>query len=139
MATVGPTLDATGFFVPDYADIFTQLQSGYLTIYGSDAVLTPDTQDGQFLAIFAQAISDCNNAALATYNAFSLNGAQGAGLSSLVKLVGVRRQVPSKSTDTVTITGTVGQTITNGQVGDNQGQGTIWALPASVTIPNAGV
>jgi uncharacterized phage protein gp47/JayE len=138
MTTVGPTLNATGFFVPDYSDVFTQLQSAYLSIYGSDAVLTPDTQDGQFLAIFAQAVSDCNNAALAVYNAFGINSAQGAGLSSLVKLVGVRRQVASSSTDTVTLTGTVGETITNGQVGDNQGQGTIWNLPSSVTFPGGG-
>lgn len=138
MTTVGPTLDATGFYVPNYADIFTQLQSGYLAIYGADSVLTPDTQDGQFLAIFAKAISDCENAALAVYNSFNLNGAQGAGLSSLVKLVGVRRAASGFSTDTVTLAGTAGQTITNGQVGDDQGQGTIWNLPASVTFPGGG-
>lgn len=138
MATVGPTLDATGFYVPSYADILTQLESGYLSIYGSDSQLDPDTQDGQYIAIFAQAISDCENASLATYNAFQLNGAQGAGLSSLVKLIGIRRAQSGFSTDQLTVTGTVGQTITNGQVGDNQGQGSIWNLPDTVNIPNSG-
>lgn len=138
MATLGPTLDATGISVPDYSDIYTQLQNGYLSIYGTDSDLDPDTQDGQFLAIFAQAISDCDNAAQDCYNAFSLNTAQGAGLSSLVKLVGVRREVAGFSTDTLTVTGTAGVTITNGQVGDSLQQGTIWNLPTIVNIPDSG-
>jgi hypothetical protein len=138
MTTLGPTLDSTGISVPDYSDIFTQLQNAYLQIYGTDSSLDPDDQDGQFLAIFAQAISDCDNAAQDVYNAFSLNTAQGAGLSSLVKLVGVRRAVAGFSTDTLTIVGTAGITISNGQVGDNQNQGTIWNLPATVNIPNSG-
>jgi hypothetical protein len=138
MTTVGPTLDPTGFFVPSYADIYAQYQSAYLSIYGADAVLTPDTQDGQFLAIFAQAVSDCANASQAVYNAFSINQAQGAGLSSIVKLVGVRRALEGFSTDTITVVGTPNTTILNGQVGDNLGQGSVWNLPATVNIPVSG-
>lgn len=138
MTTLGPTLDSTGVSVPDYSDIFAQLSSQYQSIYGADAVLDPDTQDGQFLAIFAQAVSDCGNAAQDVFNAFSLNSAQGAGLSSLVKLTGVRRAAASYSVDSLVIIGTANITITNGQVGDNLGQGTIWNLPATVTIPNSG-
>lgn len=138
MTTVGPTLDATGISIPDYSDVFTGLESAFLSIYGSDSDLSPNTQDGQFLAIFAQAVSDCNNAVQSVYNAFSLNSAQGAGLSSLVKLTGTRRATASSSTDTLTIVGTANTTITGGQVGDNLGQGTIWNLPATVNIPNSG-
>jgi hypothetical protein len=138
MPTLGPTLDANGFFVPDYSDVLTNLTSQYLGIYGADSILTPDSKDGQFLAIYAQAASDFNDAAQATYNAFSINSAQGAGLSSIVKLVGVRRANQSFSTDTLTIIGTAGTPIVNGQVGDNQGQGSVWNLPATVNIPNSG-
>jgi uncharacterized phage protein gp47/JayE len=138
MTTLGPTLDATGISVPDYSDIFTQLQNAYLQIYGTDSDLDPDSLDGQFLAIFARVISDCDNAAQDVYNAFSLNTAQGAGLSSLVKLVGVRRAVAGFSTDQLTIVGTVGTTISGGQVGDSLGQGTIWNLPSTVNIPGSG-
>lgn len=138
MTTVGPTLDSTGLSIPDYPDVYTELQSVYLGIYGSDSALDPDDQDGQFLAIFAQAVSDCNNATQATYNAFSLNNAQGAGLSSLVKLTGTRRAPAGFSTDTLTIVGTAGTPIVNGQVGDNLGQGSIWNLPATVNIPDSG-
>lgn len=138
MTTVGPTLDSTGLSIPDYADVLTELKSTYLSIYGADTDLDPNTQDGQFLAIFAQAVSDCNNATQDTFNAFSLNSAQGAGLSSIVKLVGVRRAKTGSSTDTLTVVGTANTTITNGQVGDNQNQGTIWNLPPTVNIPNSG-
>jgi uncharacterized phage protein gp47/JayE len=138
MATIGPTLDSTGISVPDYSNILTQLKNAYLSIYGTDSDLDPDTQDGQFLSIFAQAISDCDNAAQGVYNAFQLNTAQGSGLSSLVKLVGVRRAPAGFSTDTVTIIGTFGITITAGQVGDSLNQGSIWALPPLVNIPESG-
>jgi hypothetical protein len=138
MATLGPTIDSTGIVVPDYSDIFTQLQNQYLSIYGTDSDLDPDTQDGQFLAIFAQAISDCDNAAQDVYNSFALNMAQGAGLSSLVKLVGVRRAVAGFSTDEIAIVGTAGTTITGGQVGDSLNQGSIWNLPSVVNIPGSG-
>ena len=124
--------------IPDYADIYAELQNAYLSIYGSDTDLDPDTQDGQFLAIFARAISDCDNAAQTVFNSFGLNTAQGSALSSLVKLVGIRRAVAGFSTDTLTVTGTPGITITGGQVGDNQGQGSIWDLPSLVTIPMSG-
>lgn len=138
MATLGPTIDATGIAVPDYSDIYTQLQNAYLQIYGTDSDLDPNTQDGQFLAIFAQAISDCDNAAQDVYNAFSINSAQGAGLSSIVKLVGVRRATAGFSTDVLTVVGTANTTITGGQVGDDLGQGTIWLLPDIVNIPGSG-
>jgi hypothetical protein len=138
MATLGPTLNANGIFVPDYSDIFAQLSSQYRSIYGADVTLDADDQDGQFLAIFAQAISDSDNAAQDVYNAFGINSAQGAGLSSLVKITGTRRAVTGFSTDTITIVGTPNIPINNGQVGDNLGQGSIWNLPATVVIPNSG-
>lgn len=138
MSTLGPTLDSTGLNIPDYSDIYTQLKSQYESIYGADASLDPDDQDGQFLAIFAQAVDDANNATQDTYNAFSINTAQGAGLSSLVKITGTRRSGAGNSTDTITITGTANTPINNGQVGDTLGQGTIWNLPATVVIPNTG-
>jgi hypothetical protein len=138
MATLAATLNANGIFIPDYSDVFAQMSSQYLSIYGADTTLNADDQDGQFLAIFAQAISDSNNATQDTYNAFGLNSAQGAGLSSLVKITGTRRAVKGFSTDTVTIVGTPNTPINNGQVGDNLGEGTIWNLPALVVIPNSG-
>lgn len=136
MATLACTIDATGISAPSYSDIFTSLQNSYWSIYGSDAVLTPDSQDGQLLAVFAQAISDCNQATINVYNSYSPGKAQGAALSSNVKINGLSRQVSSNSTVDVLLVGQAGSPIANGILQDPAGNN--WNLPATVTIPVGG-
>lgn len=134
MATLAPVISSTGITGSDYSDILQQLKTAYWSIYGSDAVLDNDSQDGQFLAVIAQAIFDCGGTAIAVYNAFSPSTAVGVGLSSVVKINGIRRSTPSNSQCPVVCVGTVGTQIVNGVIGDNQNLGTQWALPALVTI-----
>jgi uncharacterized phage protein gp47/JayE len=124
--------------VPSYADVFTAYQNEYLAIFGSDAVLTADSQDGQWISVQAQAHFDLCQVCAAVYNSFSPATAQGAALSSVVKINGILRKVPTASTATVTIVGVAGTTITGGIIGDNQNLGTQWTLPATVTIPGGG-
>lgn len=138
MTTLSPQVTATGISGPSYADILAQLQTSYWQIYGADALLTPDTQDGQLLAVFAQAIYDAGQAVIATYQQFSPTTAQGAGLSSVVAINGLTRIAGTASTATLTITGNAGTIINNGIVGDNQNLQTQWMLPATVTIPLSG-
>jgi uncharacterized phage protein gp47/JayE len=138
MTTLAPQISSTGISAPSYADVFAQLQNAYWSIYGTDAQLSADTQDGQFLAILAQAIADNNSAIIAVFNAFNLNYAQGAGQSSLVKLLGIRRNIATNSQAPVTVVGQAGTVILGGVVGDNLNLGTQWNLPPSVTIPNSG-
>ena len=114
------------------------MQNDYYAIYGSDAVLTADSTDGQWLSIQAQAFFDMGQICVAVYNSFSPATAQGAALSSVVKINGIARKIPTASTATVTIVGVAGTIITGGIVGDNQSLGTQWVLPASVTIPSGG-
>lgn len=128
----------TGISAPDFTDILAQLKIFYWSIYGSDADLDNDTQDGQFLGVLAQAISDCNQTAISVFNAFSPAFAQGAGLSSVVKINGIRRLSSSNSQVILTVGGTVGTVITGGTVGDSLNLGTKWDLPATVTIPVGG-
>lgn len=135
LSTLGPTIDATGISAPPYADILSSLQASAALIYGSDVYLGVDTQDGQMLAIYAKGISDCNDAIIATYNAFRPASAQGAGLSSLVKLNGIARNIPSNSQVDVLLGGSPGTAIINGVVADVNGQ--LWDLPTPITIPPA--
>ncbi|NTG86215.1 hypothetical protein G6L15_08655 [Agrobacterium rhizogenes] len=130
------TIDATGIHVPSYDDVLTYLHDAYRGIYGQDVYIEPDSQDGQLLAIFALAISDANSMAAAVYNSFSPATAQGAGLSSVVKINGIQRGVPSYSSVDLTIVGQAGTTITNGIASDTNGNQ--WQLPATVNIPPAG-
>lgn len=131
------TIDATGIHAPDYADILATLQARYRSIFGSDAYLEADSQDGQWLAILARGYSDLNAALIAAYNARSPSTAQGEGLSSVVKINNVRRQSASNSTVDVTLTGEAGRAIFNGVVSDTAGSHK-WSLPQSVVIGSGG-
>lgn len=137
--TVSPTacfIDSTGIHAPSYQQILSYLKAQYQSIYGSDVYLGNDSQDGQLLAIFAAALNDANNSQIAVYNAFSPATAQGAGLSSVVKINGIARLVPSNSNVDLTIIGQATSTIINGiavDVNNNR-----WFLPSPVTIPISG-
>jgi len=130
------TIDASGITLPAYADWYDWLISVYQTTFGADVYLGNDSQDGQLIGILAQAFTDLGNAVGAAYNAFSPATAQGAGLSSVVKINGLKRLVPTNSTATLTLVGQAGTVITNGFVGDIAGNQ--WALPATVTIGTSG-
>jgi uncharacterized phage protein gp47/JayE len=136
LATLGPTVTSAGITIPSFADIYASLQASFQSIYGADAVISPDSQDGNMLAIFATAINDENNAIVAMYQSFSPSFAQGANLSSLVRINGLTRDIATNSTVVVTITGTVGTAILNGVVADQSGN--LWNLPATVNIPISG-
>ncbi len=133
---VAATIDANGISAPDFPTILAYLVQQYQSIFGADAYLGNDSQDGQFIGVIAQAIADCNSAAVSVYNAFSPATAQGNGLSSVVKINGLQRLIAGYSTAPVTCVGTANTPINNGQVTD--GNNNYWALPASVTIPSSG-
>jgi len=130
------TIDATGIHAPTYNEVLESLKENFRTIYGSDIYLEPDSQDGQFVSIFALAVSDANSMAIAAYNAFSPTTAVGAGLSSVVKINGIRRLIASYSSVVVTVGGVAGTIIENGIVEDDLNNR--WLLPAVVVIPNLG-
>jgi uncharacterized phage protein gp47/JayE len=128
------TVDATGLHVPSYEQLKTYLEDAHRAIYGGDIILTPDSQDGQLIAIYALAYNDAYAALVSVFNAFSPSSAQGANLSRLVKLNGLRRKVPTYSTVDLRVVGQVGTVITNGVAIDDEGRR--WLLPATVSIPD---
>ena len=135
ITTVAPTIDANGITAPSYADIFAWLQAQYWAIYGSDAYLGSDSQDGQFLGVLASAFNDVNSVALQIYSSFSPSTGVGAALSSNVKINGLAREVATYSTSAVTLGGQP-ITITNGVATDENNNR--WDLPATVIIPSGG-
>lgn len=136
LPTLAPTIDANGISIPAFEDIVSSLQVIMQQIYGSDILLTPDTQDGQFIAAWAKTINDENMAMVAVYNNQSPATAQGAGLSSNVKINGLTRKVATNSIATLTCVGQAGTQIVNGQAKDQDDN--LWQLPPLVTIPAAG-
>lgn len=129
-------IDFLGIHVPSFQDVLTYLQTAYQAIYGSDVYLGNDSQDGQLLGVFALAISDANAMAAAVYASFSPATAQGAGLSSVVKINGISRAIATNSTVDFTIIGQTGTQIINGIVRDPNNNN--WLLPPSVLIPLSG-
>ena len=72
----------------------------------------------------------------AVYNSRSPSTAKGAGLSSIVKINGVRRRKATKSTVDLTLVGQIGTPIIDGIAEDTIGQK--WVLPSPITIPGTG-
>ena len=134
-ATPVCSIDATGIHYPAYSDCLAYVQGMFQQIYGADIVLTADTQDGQLCAILAKALADTNAATVSVYNAFSPTTAQGTGLSSVVKINGIARKVPTTSSVDIICVGQNGTIITNGSVSDGANG---WYLPAVVVIPAEG-
>lgn len=128
--------DSTGFHYPDYPTLLARITSDFQSIYGIDSYIDPDSQDGQNLAIRATSIYDVCQIVSAAFTQFSPTFAQGLWLSSTVKTNGIRRLTATNSTADLTIVGTAGTVITNGQAEDTNGNK--WNLPATVTIPIGG-
>ncbi|KVP89976.1 hypothetical protein WJ97_23610 [Burkholderia ubonensis] len=129
-------IDANGITAPSYAEILDYWQTKYRSIYGQDIYLEPDSKDGQLLAVISAAFNDSNSVAIAVYQSFSPATAQGAALSSNVKINGIARKVASYSSADLVLVGQAGATITNGAAKD--ANDVKWLLPATVTIPPSG-
>jgi uncharacterized phage protein gp47/JayE len=136
MAGLTATIDSTGISAPDYPSVLAQLKASYRAIYGQDVYLEPDSQDGAFLALLAAAINDVNSVAVAVFNAFSPSFAVGEGLSRNVKINGLARNVPSRSTASLLVIGTAGtfiQDLIAVDANNNQ-----WLVSGQTQIPPAG-
>lgn len=131
------SITSTGISAPSFDTILAGVQGMFQSIYGADIYLGNDSQDGQLCGFLANAINDMNNALISTYNSFSPATAQGTALSSNVKINGLQREGSTNSTVVLTIGGSPGYTITNGQATDANNTYN-WALPASVIIPSSG-
>ena len=136
LATLAPTITSAGIQAVAYNDILQSLIVSAQSIFGSDVYLGNDSQDGQLLAIVAQAIFDTGQDLVTVFNSFSPQYAQGNQLSALVQINGLTRNAATYSQATGTVVGTVGSKITNGVVSDVNGN--LWNLPTTITIPSSG-
>ncbi len=84
------------------------------------------------MALLANAIHDCNGQTLSVYNAYSPSTAQGNGLSSVVKINGIRRKARRTRPAISSASGQVGAVISGGVVRDDAGNA--WAL-SNFVIP----
>ena len=132
-----PTVSVTGVTAPAFTDITDTLASQYLTFCSNAAYFAADTYDGQLQGVLAQAIMDANTVAVTIFNSFSPTNAQGTALSSLVKLNGLERNIPTYSTVQLNLVGVNGTVLANCSAADTAGY--VWTIPNGTTIPSSGI
>src|SRR4051812_22366331 len=98
-------IDDTGYHFADYPTFLAWIQGKYRDIYGADVYLESDSQDGQLLAVIAKGFYDVAALGASVYNSFSPVTAQGVGLSRNVKLNGLSRGIPTKSSVDLVVVG----------------------------------
>ena len=129
-------VDYSGFHYKDYDSILEAKKADYRSIFGSDVYLEPDSQDGQLLAIEAQAIYDTLQIMSKVYSSFSPSSSQSDALSRNVKINGIKRQISTYSEVDLILIGEAGAQILGGIAEDVSGQK--WYLLDDVVIPENG-
>jgi len=130
-------IDETGYHYADYPTFLEWLKEEYRAIFGADVYLEADSQDGQDIAVRARALFDSAALGASVYNSFSPATAKGSGLASVVKINGIKKRIPTKSTVDLDIAGAVGTSIIDG-VAEDELVGTKWLLPSPTVIPISG-
>lgn len=127
-----------GFVRTRLADRITALQAILRSIFGDDIDLDPDSMDGQIVGILAESISNLDQLAEDTWNAFNPEAASKASLSRLVQINGLRRIPGAHSTMTVTCVGQPGTVIPVGALVKNTNTGAVFKSTQAITIPESG-
>ena len=105
-------LTSQGLSIEAQTDIITDLNNGFISIYGSDINLESNTPDGQMINIFAAAVEDQLQLLQSVYNSFSLQNAFGIQVDNLVALNGIQRQPGSYTQAYVSVTATQAVSLT---------------------------
>ena len=132
-----PRIDRSGLTLPTFDDYLTYVRDGYRNIYGRDIVMTNDSQDGQLTAETAENMHDFSSVVGAVYNSFSPGTALGAGLSSNVKINGIRRMSATYSTVDLRMIGVNGTFVTGDRTVIDTVTQEVWVVP-EFSIPESG-
>ena len=137
MAYSAPGIDSAGLHVPEYEDIKQRLLDSFRQIFGDDLYLGEDTQDYQMIAEFADCLDDVYSLIIDSYNSRDPNLATGTALDMIIALNGIRRIVATRSTVTLTLTGSVGAEIPAGSIVQDVA-GYQWETNADAVIGDEG-
>lgn len=87
-----------GFILKRLADIITETENKLKSVLGTDINLDPNEPLGQISGVLNGSISAVWELAQDVYNSQYPDSAQGASLEGCVSLIGMQRQLPSKTT-----------------------------------------
>lgn len=127
-------VSATGFEPATIDEIIADLQASWRQVLGDAVNIADQSRDGQMIAIFAEQLSEAWQAGEAIAQLFNPNGATGTGLDNLAALTGTTRLPASKSTVTMTLTGTATTVVNTGKIASVAGTTSKFATLAPATI-----
>jgi uncharacterized phage protein gp47/JayE len=97
-------VDSTGLHLQTLAEIVTELEDGFKTIFGANINVAANSPDGQMINLYAQAKIDLLDLITDVYNSFSPSQAVGIVLDQRAALNGVVRHGATYTYTYVTIT-----------------------------------
>ncbi len=127
-------ISSTGVIIPDTSTLLTNVTATYISVFGADLVVTPDSPAGVFInaEVLAEASLVQNNAAVA--NQINPNLAAGTFLDAILALTGVQRSPATQTyVSAVTLTGVSGTVVPAGTLAATAA-GDQFASVATVTI-----
>ncbi len=136
MAYTKPTLNDYGLELPSYNDIIEYYKEQCKVIYGEDIYLADDSQDYQFLSLFALLAYDIGQCILLDYNSHNPDTAVGTSLDRVASICGISRIEGSPSTVTLRCYGTAGTVVEYGSAQDINGN--TWQMEKYFVIGDNG-
>lgn len=132
-------IDDTGVHRKRQDEILADQQAAYQGIHGTDIDVGPSTTDGQWLGTVSEALSAAAETIEAVRNGCAPDGATGAQLSRIARLIGITRKPAQFSTVTLTLSGTPAAVVTSGKLVVNDEDDTaIFQTTADATIGGGG-
>lgn len=131
-------ITSTGIVGKSLNEYLADLQAKYLAIdpaWNIDA----DSPDGQLIGIFAELLTNLDEAVVAAYRSKDPASALGEALNDIAAISGVARQGATYSVAPITVAGTVGTVIpaSTSQVRSNSNN-TVWTVNAPIIIGSGG-
>ncbi len=114
MTTFG--LSSTGFRAKTTSEVLAELQDAVKAKLGAGVNVQSDSILGVLLAVFADRYSELWEAAQALYASLDSDQAGGAALDALCALTGTTRKAATKSTVTLSATGTPATVLASGRI-----------------------
>lgn len=130
-------LTSTGFVPKTYEEIKADLEAAFRASFGASINVTPASNFGKIIAITAERLAELWEVAEAVHAAQTPDGSTGVALDDVASLTGTVRLPASKSSVTLTLTGTPGTLVPAGRV-VSTGAGVRFVTLADATIGGGG-
>jgi uncharacterized phage protein gp47/JayE len=131
-------VEITGFVKKTLADLLAEIEAAERADISPSLNLQGDSVFGQLNGVFAEKLREGWDVSEAVYNSFNPDLATGASLDALAAITGAIRSPATKSTVTVTCTGTPATFLPAGRVVSVTGTGDRFASVADATIGGGG-